>query len=179
MVPFTNARSAAFPLFAAAALALLAVMNWIGAPLTTPAAPTGIISFELAGSPQDAAAILASWDLAAQRQAAFSLGLDYVFMLAYASAIGLAAVKAGKPLARYAWPLSGWGHWVGWGAWLAALLDAIENAALAKILLGGAPLSPWPQLAAVCAAAKFTLIFLALVYVFYALAAVIAARLSP
>jgi hypothetical protein len=34
-------------------------------------------------------------------------------------------------------------------------------------------------LAAVCAAAKFTLIFLALVYVFYALAAVIAARLSP
>lgn len=179
MVPFANARPAAFLMLITAALLLLGGMNWISTPLATSQAPMGIISFELASTPQASNAILAAWDMAAQRLAAFSLGLDYLFIPVYAGAIGLAAVKAGGLLGRHAWPFGRWGQWIGWSAWLAALLDAIENLALIKILFGNAAISPWPQMAAACATVKFALIFLALVYVFYALAAAFAARLAP
>jgi hypothetical protein len=174
-----TARLPLLPFAIAAALALMLVMNLTGAPLINATAPLGIVSFELARTPQASAAILASWDASAQRFAAFGLGLDYLFMLAYAGALALACLKAAAVLQRCRWPLSGWGRYAAWGVAAAALLDAIENVALSVILLGQQPLAPWPQLAAVCAALKFALLFLALVYVFYALAAALASRLAP
>ncbi|MEE8390887.1 MAG: hypothetical protein V3S14_08865 [Anaerolineae bacterium] len=50
-----------------------------------------------------------------------------------------------------------------WGQWLAALLDGVENTALWNILANG-PSTPWPQVAWWCAAVKFTLVILGLIY---------------
>jgi hypothetical protein len=50
-----------------------------------------------------------------------------------------------------------------------ALLDALENLALAKILFIAAG-SPRPEAARLCAAGKFALLFAVLVVVFYGLA---------
>ena len=47
-----------------------------------------------------------------------------------------------------------------WGLWIAALLDFVENFALVILLFGWVQ-SPWPQIAAVCAAIKFALLLLA------------------
>lgn len=150
-------------------LALLAVMSMVGAPLNTPVAPAGIISFELAGTLDKARMILDSWDTRARLFAAFGLGFDYVFMLAYAALFSLAVRLAGVALACAHFPLAGVAGPLSHAQWLAAGLDALENVALAVLLLD-APAEPWPLIAAVCAETKFGLLFLGLVYAFYGLA---------
>jgi hypothetical protein len=181
-VPFSNLtpqeRKRLFWFFLASALVLMFLLNLAGAPLTTPQAPYGIVSYELAGSVAQAQAMLDSWDHTTQLRAAFSLGLDYLFMPAYAGAISLACLWAAAVLRQRAWPLVALGAPLAWGQWLAALLDAIENLGLTVILFG-APVSPWPELAFWCAALKFILIFIGLVYALLGLIAATLVRISP
>ncbi len=145
------------------ALALMVILYIQGMPMQTPAAPSGIVSFELAGTLEKAQQILASWDINARLSAAFSLGLDYLFMPAYSTAIGLACVMAGAVLQKRRWPLAGLAPILAWGAWLAALFDAVENVALARLLFG-ALVSPWPEIARGCAVFKFALVIAGLIY---------------
>jgi hypothetical protein len=149
-------------------LFLMVLLNMEGKPMITPAAPLGIVSYELAGSVTKAQEILASWNQQAQLSAAFSLGLDYVFMLAYSSAIGLACIWTADALRRRGLPLASIGAPLAWGLWLAAVFDAIENVALVVILFGTLQ-TPWPEVARWCAIVKFSLIFLGLVYAFFGL----------
>lgn len=145
-------------------LAILAVFSVIDAPLQNAAAPSGIISFELAGAVARAQAMLDSWDAHARLYAAFGLGLDYLFMVSYAVAIGLGCAGLAGVLGRR-WPRLGRvGRILAWGLLPAALLDAVENIALLRMLLAGAASAPWPALAAGCAAVKFALVALGLLY---------------
>lgn len=145
-----------FSIWLTATLILMAVLNWLSAPLVNPVAPWGLFSWQLAGSPQRTHAILASWDQRAQLLAAFGLGLDYLFMLAYAVTLGIACRWSAEKLGR-----AEWGRWIGSLVYLAALLDALENACLAIGLIGK-PVSPYPEVAALSAGVKFALIFLVL-----------------
>jgi len=147
-------------------LVLMIVFSITGAPLNTEAAPYGVISFELAGSLERVNTIFASWDAAARERAAFGLGLDYFFIPVYATAIALGCALASRSLKARQWPLESLGAIISWGLLLAGLLDIIENIAL-TITLFSAPSAPYPQIATACAALKFTLIFLALVYAHY------------
>jgi hypothetical protein len=172
-------RSRLFWLLSALMAIVMALMNLVSLPLITEAAPAGIVSFELAGSVEAAQAMLASWDARAQRYAAFGLGFDYVFMLVYAAWLSLVCELAGAALWIRRLPLANLRNWLRRGMWLAAGLDAIENLGLAVILLE-APQSPWPEIAAVCAALKFGLLIAGLLYGLYGLlAARLAPRLSP
>ncbi len=151
-------------------LGLMVAMQVINRPLQTAAAPAGIVSYELAWTPARARAILAAWEpqfnppmgfkLTKPYYAAFSLGFDYLFMPSYAAAIALGVLLAGK---RRGAVFSRAGTWLGWGALVAAGFDALENFALWRQLID-LPASPWPQVAAVCATIKFTLILLGLAY---------------
>jgi len=146
------------------ALVIFAAFRLIDAPLQNPVTPNGIVSFELAGSVAQAQAMLDSWDARARLYAAFGLGLDYLFMVSYALAIGLGCLRAAGTLGRR-WPwLAGLGRFLAWGLGLAALLDAVENVALTTMLLAGTASAPWPALAAGCATAKFVLVALGLLY---------------
>ena len=93
--------------------------------------------------------------------AAFGLGVDYLFMPVYATALAfgilLAAGKHGSWFARF-------GAWLGWGVYAAALFDAVENYALARMLLMNQVWSPYPEVAAFSASVKFVLLSLGLVY---------------
>jgi hypothetical protein len=172
-------RKPLFWAFLTGTLVLFAVFRILDAPLRTPAAPDGIVSFELAGTPFQAQAILESWQQAASLAsdvagepvpalasrvysfAAFGLGLDYLFMPVYATALALGILLvAGRH--------KGWfftlGAWLGWGAYAAALFDALENYALARMLLENQVWSPFPELAAYSATVKFGLLLLGLVY---------------
>jgi len=151
-------------IWTALALAALAALQGIDGPLKTAAAPLGIVSFELARDWPAAQSILASWDEQAQLFAALSLGLDYLFMLAYSTALALGCVWAGERLRPRAGWLAAAGVWLAWGMSLAALLDATENLALIRILFGAA-VGPWPGLAWGCASIKFLLVGGGLVFV--------------
>jgi len=175
----TRNRKRIFFTFLTGTLVLFAVFRVLDVPLQTSAAPNGIVSFELAGSPFQAQAILDSWYeiayLASSVEgqpvpgligrvygfAAFGLGIDYLFMPVYATALALgillAAGKHGGWFATF-------GAWLGWGAYVAALFDAVENYALARMLLLNQVWSPYPEVAAFSASAKFVLLFLGIFY---------------
>jgi len=167
-----------FWLFLAATLAIMAIMNVVGAPLITPQAPAGIISYELSGAVPKAEFILNSWDQNARLHAAFSLGFDYLFMLAYSTTIALACLWAGRMAQRRKWPLAGMARPLAWTQWLAALLDGIENLGLILILFGPV-IDPWPVIARWCAILKFSLIFLGMIYAFYGLVVSLLPRMAP
>ena len=152
-----------------ATISMMIIFNAIGIPLQTPSAPYGIISYELAGSLTRVEEVLASWDHQARLRAAFGLGLDYLFMLIYASAISLACIWAVQVMRARGLPFGEAGEILAWGQWLAALLDACENVAL-TIMLWGNEVSPLPQIAQGCAILKFGLIFMGLTYAFLGLA---------
>lgn len=145
-----------FGIWLLATLILQEILSWVSVPLVNETAPWGLFSWQLAGTPERAQAILTSWDQRTQLLAAFGLGLDYLFMLTYAVTFNLACRWSAQKLG---W--DNWGGWIGSLVWVAALLDAIENACLAIGLLGAA-VSPYPEIAAFGAAAKFTLLLFAL-----------------
>ncbi len=154
----------AFALFAI----LTVVFRWLDV-------PRGIVAFELAGSVAAAQAIIGSWDRNAQLLAAFGLGIDYLYMVAYSTVVGLACIWAARVLAASHWPGMLLGAPLAWGLWLAALCDATENAALWAELLNGVS-EPYPQIAAFCATLKFLLIIIGLLYIVYGALAWLAGR---
>ncbi|OQX65569.1 MAG: hypothetical protein B6I38_01170 [Anaerolineaceae bacterium 4572_5.1] len=137
---------------------LVAVFRLLDAPLRNPVSPSGIVSFELAGTPPKADAILQSWDSRAQLFAAFGLGIDYLFIFAYGLTLSLGVLmvadKQGGKFAAFA-------NYMGWGVLLASLFDAVENFALWRILIGGGA-SFYPRMAAFSATIKFFLLALGL-----------------
>jgi hypothetical protein len=111
-------------------LALVAALVAIDASLRSPVTPLGVVSYELCAWDGSCAAALEAYR-PVRLEAGMSIGLDYLFMPAYASALGAALVFAARGRMRRL--ASG----LAWAVTLAALLDAIENAALYAMLATG------------------------------------------
>ena len=139
---------------------IFSIFRFLDSPLRTKAAPSGIVSYELAGSAEKTMQILTSWDSRARLFAAFGLGFDFLFLVVYATAISLACLMSSAK--HTGWFLS-LGTWLGWGSILAAGMDSIENIALWNLLIGKTA-SYLPQVAAWCATIKFLFIFLGILY---------------
>lgn len=123
----------------------------------------GIIGLEVAGSATRAAEILGQWGESGRTAARVSLILDYPFMIAYAiffsaacTAMGRrlrARAEAGGAVGRIARHLATPAPWLGWAFILAAILDAIENFALLRVIdfkltwAGTAQIAASPKLA--------------------------------
>lgn len=95
----------------------------------------GLLSLEFAGTGSRASAILAEWGPGAERAAVWAQVVDYGFIVAYAAFLVI-AVRAAKgraqrfgsrPLERAARPIAV-------GVVVAAVSDAIQNAALLVVL---------------------------------------------
>ena len=160
-------RKRAFFLLLALTIVLMVWLRVLDRPLQTEAAPQGIVSFELAGTLARAQAVLGSWDADARVYAGLSLGIDYLFMVAYAGAIGLGCVLIGGRLVSRRRRLGALGGLLAWGLIAAGLLDALENISLIQTLLGSTE-TFWPPIARWSATGKFLLIGLGLLYVLIA-----------
>ncbi len=143
-----------FNFFLLLTIAIFGIFYFIDQPLQTSAAPSGTVSFELARTPETARSILDSWDANARLIAAFGLGFDFLFMPVYALALSFGLLLAGHGKANWYRRLT---MWMGWGAFAAALFDAVENYALLRVLIGDVD-TVFPLVAAVCALTKFTLL---------------------
>lgn len=164
-----------FVVSAVLAAVVMASLQVLGVPLRTPAAPASIVSYELAGSLARAQEMIASWGERGQAFAGLNLGLDYLFMVAYASAIGLGCVLAARGLFERARGAALIGVALAWGQWVAALLDALENYGLIRVLIG-TQAEFWPALARWCAIPKFLIVALGLLYVIVGGIAALAVR---
>jgi len=159
-----HARTVLLWFFLALTVLLTLVMQRLDGPLKTPASPQGIVSYELAGNAQTAEAILRSWDANARLHAALSLGIDYLYMLAYAGLLALAALSA---RAHASGMMRRAGELAAWGMGLAALSDATENYFLWQMLSRGPAESP-ASIARTAALLKFALILLTILYILLA-----------
>ena len=158
-----ESQSRVFASGAVLALALMAALQMLGAPLQTQPAPMGIVSFEFAGTLPRAQEILDSWGTTGQTYAGLNLGLDFLFLVSYGAAIGLGCVLVAQCVPeRLGW-LRSLGVVLAWALIAAALLDAVENYALIQVLLG-AQSGTWPALARWCAAPKFLIVGTGLLY---------------
>lgn len=139
-------------------LGLMAALGAIDPRLRSAAAPAGIVSFELCAYTSDCPTIVQGWGPAAQLLAAFSLGLDYLFMAAYPAAICLGLILVARRLPPgWRGPTLGMA-WLPWGAGVA---DAVENYCLLRMLLApSASTFAWP--ASVAATVKFVILGVAL-----------------
>lgn len=147
-------RKPLFYFFFVFMLVIFGVFRPLDVPLQTPAAPNGIVSFELARTLDSSQSIIQSWDSNARLVAAFGLGFDYLFMPVYALALSLGLLLAGNGKVTWYHNLT---TWLGWGAFVAGLFDMVENYALWRSLIGS--LDPmFPQIAAFCATIKFILL---------------------
>lgn len=155
-----SVRKPVFVVMFAWTLLVMIVSQVINSPLKNTAAPASIVSFELARTPSFAQAMIASWDTRTQLFAAFGLGFDYLFMPSYALAIALAVLLSAG---RHPGVFARIGTWLGWGVFLAALCDAVENIGLWNSLLGNFN-SAWPGISFWCAVFKFALLLLGIGY---------------
>lgn len=169
-------RKRFFFLFLTLTAVIFGIFRFLDQPLRTDAAPNGIVSFELAGTPQSARAITDSWRLQSlllssvadqpdpnivnipYSYAAFGLGLDYLFMPAYALALAFGTLLVTQ---KHTGWLNSLAVVAGYGAFVAAMFDAVENFALWQVLLGVYE-SGYPALAAFCALIKFGLLIFGL-----------------
>jgi hypothetical protein len=154
-----NIRKPLFWAFLTWTLILLAVFQPLNRPLMTSAAPSGVISLQLAWTTQNAQAILDSWDASARLFAAFGLGFDYLFMPVYALALALGSLLAAG---RHPGWFARLGSFAAYGSFAAALLDGLENLGQFHQLFNGRV-----ELAApigILATLKFGLILAAILY---------------
>jgi hypothetical protein len=148
-------------------LLLTIAVAWImRRPLTTPVTPGGILDLELAGAPERVREILAAWDASGVRDDAISnVQIDFVWLLLYSTTISLGCVLTAARLHERGWTRAGaLGLALAWGQWLAALLDAVENVAMLRLLQGSVA-QPWPTIARACAIPKFALVVAGIAYV--------------
>ncbi|WP_448519942.1 hypothetical protein [Rhodoflexus sp.] len=150
-------------IFTAIALALTVAFFWINMRLINEAAPAGILSFEFAGTLTGARMMMHSWDYSAKIWAAFGLGLDFIYLIAYSTCLSLICVYIARSWVLFN-SFSKAGLLVAWLQWGAALFDGVENVALIALLSDSN--REWlVSLAYWMATGKFTLIGIAFLYV--------------
>ena len=95
----------------------------------------GILDFELAKRPQQAAAILDSWGAEGRAGATQAIKLDYGFLVTYSVLLAMASGSVALGAARREWHRTEQTAWRV-ASWIpvAGLLDAVENTALLTVL---------------------------------------------
>jgi len=152
-----------------ATVVLYVVLIVLDRKLTDTGGPS-IVAFELAGSEERAAEILAEWGSSGRDHARSSLWIDFPFMLAYGAFLTLAAL-ATRDFARQHGrrALATAGVAAPLAAAATAGFDALENVFL-LLTLGGHGGRAGPAIAAAAASVKFLLLAATIVYLLWGLA---------
>lgn len=125
----------------------------------------GVIEFELARTAEKASEYYGALGEEGRDEARTQLYLDFPYLVLYgllyaAAAIVVAARGAERGMTR----LARWGRPAALAGLLGAACDAVENAALLRVLDGHTD-QPWPGIAFTFATAKFALITVSVLYV--------------
>lgn len=145
---------------------LAALLSIIGAPLghvqTVAGGKCDIVSFEIAGTVERASAIAGAWNAhGLLYRARWNTWLDYLFLLCYPNlvAMGITGLLGG-PMTP-GWRLAG--RVLAWMQWVVLASDAVENAAILRMLYGTVAW-PLPQAAFSAAIVKFGLLLAGILF---------------
>lgn len=143
--------------------ALTLWISWIMQRLARGIEP-GILAFEFAGTPENARRILDAWGVSGEARMLAQIGLDNWWLFFYSTTLALLCVMIAIRIRAYALRWASIGTALAWAVWGAALLDRIENFALARIINGDIT-AAWTSTAFVCAGTKFLIVILCLLYI--------------
>ncbi len=145
-------------------MVMIVIMQWQGSSLKTPNARQGILALEFARTPEMLQTVVTGWDLSAVKM---NIWLDFVFIVTYVVFLSMAAeITAGK-WGKIRW-LSQIGLFLARVAYVAGVLDIAENLMMLKTLSGSYDVISL-QLTFYCAAVKFVLAGMIIVYLFLSL----------
>ena len=162
-----------FGLTTIASIVLMVVLRWIGEPLKTPpiylpwGLNDGILALQFARDPATAQEIIDCWHGGLLFRVGFGIGIGFLFIATYVLAISCGCIWAASIFRMRFDRLSVIAELIAWAILLAGILDVIKNLALLRQLLAGAA-SPWSEVAFWCAAIKFILVSLGLIYLLVA-----------
>jgi hypothetical protein len=165
--PFAN-RSAASRrrilwMAGAAALALWVFLFIVDSQIRDSGGP-GIVSFEVAGTQDEAQEILEEWGEEGRDDARVSVLVDFAYLIAYSVFLAVGCTIASERLGRRGMRrLAGIGPLLGWSMFAAAAFDAIENVAMLRVLSDHT--ETWPGIALYAAIPKFAIAGVGLAYV--------------
>lgn len=148
---------------AIAALLMFVVMRWQGSSLKTATSPRAIVDLEFADSPQKLHDLLIGWDMSVVKM---NVWLDFLFIVAYVAFLSVAA-----EFCAMKWP-AGMGRkaglWLARLAYVAGILDIAENLLMLQSVAGHFnPASL--QLTYYCAAVKFSIAAMVILYLLISL----------
>lgn len=153
------------PIFFIGTIIMIYFMSRTGAPLKTPVTPNGILNLEFASDSTKVNTILTAWRLnpgvdiiEAARKNTY---LDFIFIFFYALFLYLASIKLNK---LFGGKFGKAGKRIGLGALLAGGLDVLENAGM-LVSLSGHTSNPVALFTVICAAIKWALAGIAVLYV--------------
>jgi len=124
----SRARRVVFLALLALTVVLLLALGRLYEPLSNGVATRGILSLELASTPERMSQVLRSWSQSSITGLAFSLGLNFLCLAALTNALALACVMGSATVGKPA----RWGALLAWCQWLAAAVWAIQNSLLAR-----------------------------------------------
>ncbi len=130
--------------------------------------PDGMMAFELTNNIHVTRIMAEMWGEKGRIIAAFSLGLDYLYLIVYALFLGIVTFEIGKKLTGRSVLLARLGYWLSWLMVAAALFDGIENFALIRIL-AGCQYPMWATISYYFASIKFTIVAITLLYILFGL----------
>jgi hypothetical protein len=119
----------------------------------------GILAFEF-----DPIKTLSLWDSIEKTWAAFSLGLDFLFLVIYSTLLSLGCVYVASFFQKGTWVTLG--IVLAWGQWIAAFFDTLEDISLVAILFGSHS-SFIALISRYSASIKFVLIISGLIYIMF------------
>lgn len=144
---------------AVACMIMVVVMQWQGSGLKTATSPHGIVDLEFANSWTLLQTTLTGWDLSVVKM---NIWLDFVFIVTYVLFLSLAAEITALKWASKSW-LSQTGIFLAKAIWVAGVLDIAENLLMLKTIAGNYDEMSL-RLTYFCAAAKFALVGLVVLY---------------
>jgi hypothetical protein len=139
----------------------------------------GIIEFEIARTSEKASEYYGELGQDGRDAARESIYIDYAYLVLYGFLLAMAAlVVAARAVERGMAGIARLGRPMAIAALVAASCDAVENAALVRVLDGHTD-QPWPGIAFVFASVKFALLAAVLVYVVVGFLLTLRRRAAP
>jgi len=153
---------------AISALIMFIIMRWYGAGLQNPVSIRGIVDLEFADTPQRLYELLSRWDLSMVKM---NIWLDFLFIVAYTVFFSIAAETGAEKWPEKTVPRQA-GFFFARVAYVAGVLDIAENLLMLQSI-GGNFTGVSLQLTFYCAAIKFILIAVIILYLLASLPFVI------
>lgn len=148
---------------AVATLLMMIIMRWQGSGLKTDVSPRGIVDLEFADTRQRLHELMMQWDISVVKM---NIWLDFLFIVAYVLFLSIAAELSALKWGPGIWQKTG--LWLARAAYVAGVMDIAENLLMLQSVAGNYNNASL-QLTFYCAAVKFVLAGLVVLYLLFSL----------